>query len=91
MGRIEALVSGTVQMVSYRDFATRSAQELGIRGTVYNQSNGTVRIIAEGAAEALDRYIERLKEGPPHARVAEVSVTRLPATGEFPDFCIVYG
>lgn len=89
--RIEAVVSGRVQMVMYRDFATRTARSIGITGTVRNLPDGTVRVIAEGPSDRLQSYIRKLEKGSFFAEVRNVSIVRKPATGEFADFSIAYG
>jgi len=88
--RIECIVSGRVQMVMYRDFATRSAKRLGVRGSVRNEKDGTVRIIAEGEEQILHEYIARLHKGSIFAHVQDVRVTWGDPTGEFSVFTICY-
>ena len=88
--RLEAAVSGRVQMVMYRDFATRKARGLKLVGEVQNLQNGTVRVIAEGEREMLSLYIEKLKRGPLLAHVEQVSVSWLPATNTYATFSIRY-
>jgi len=88
--RLEAVVSGRVQMVMYRDFAQRKAKRLNLKGTVENLSNGTVRVIAEGPRDTLETYVTRLKGGPLLARVERVTPQWLPATGAFRGFDIIY-
>lgn len=89
--RLEAIVSGRVQMVMYRDFAQRKARGLKLVGTVQNLDDGTVQVIAEGPASALDAYVRKLEGGPLLARVARVEAVRKPATGAYDRFDIVYG
>lgn len=89
--RIEAVVSGRVQMVMYRDFASRKANRLGLTGTARNLSDGTVEVIAEGPRKSLDRYIRKLWKGPILADVTDVAVEWKPATGEFVEFTLVLG
>jgi acylphosphatase len=88
--RLEAVVSGRVQMTMYRDFATRSARGLGIVGEVRNLSDGTVRVIAEGSRSALEKYSESLKRGSLLSRVDRVTLAYKPATGEYQSFSINY-
>lgn len=90
MERIEAIVSGRVQMVMFRDFAERKARGLKIVGEVMNLTDGTVRVVAEGEREKLERYIKKLWHGPLLARVEDVSVSWLPATGAYKKFSITY-
>lgn len=83
-------VSGEVQGVGFR-FATRSlAKKHMVNGWVRNQPDGTVRIEAEGASDALDRFfmcVKRSRLGPGITRWEE---TRGPATGMPAGFDIRY-
>jgi acylphosphatase len=88
--RLEAVVSGRVQLVMYRDFATRKARGLKLVGEVQNLPDGTVRVVAEGEREKLNLYVEKLRQGSLLAHVEEVSVSWLPATHTFTAFSIHY-
>lgn len=72
--RIVALVSGRVQGVGYRAFVLRYARALGLSGSVRNLPSGQVEVIAEGEEPTLQQLLALLKQGPPAARVTEVSV-----------------
>ena len=85
-----AIVSGRVQLVMYRDFSCRNARGLGLVGTVQNLPDGTVRVIAEGEREKLDRYALKLWQGSLLSHVTNVAVSWSPATGEFTKFKIQY-
>jgi acylphosphatase len=89
--RLEALVRGRVQGVGFRVYALGVARGLGLRGWVANESAGTVRVVAEGAAADLDRLVAALRDGPPSAHVERVDERRSPATGEFTGFSIRSG
>ena len=88
--RLHAIVRGRVQMVMYRDFATRKARGLGLVGTVQNLPDGTVQVVAEGDKAALEAYIQKLERGPMLARVEKVEVSWLTPMGEFADFTILF-
>jgi len=88
--RLEAIVSGRVQMVMYRDFAQRKASGLKLTGEVQNLPDGTVRVVAEGLRPKLDAYLAKLWKGSLLAKVARVEPAWLPATGEFRRFSIRY-
>ncbi|MDB5245116.1 MAG: acylphosphatase [Parcubacteria group bacterium] len=88
--RIEALVSGRVQMVMYRDFTQRKASALRLTGYVKNLPDGTVEVVAEGTRGALEKLIRKLHKGSIFAHVEDVCVEGLPATGEFKKFVISY-
>lgn len=88
--RLISLVSGRVQLVMYRDFAARSAKKLGLTGTVQNQSDGRVRVVAEGEEAKLREFLERLYQGPLLAHVTHIDSAWLEPTGEYADFSILY-
>lgn len=88
--RLEAIVYGRVQLVMYRDFAQRKATGLKLSGEVQNLKNGTVRVVAEGPREKLERYLAKLHKGSLLARVDGIEHEWRPATGEFKRFVIVY-
>ncbi len=88
MEQLVAIVHGRVQGVWFRDFVRQSARELGIAGQVKNQEDGTVHVVAEGKPHILEVFLERLKEGPPLAKVSDVHVTWHIAKGEHDIFVI---
>ncbi len=90
MERLEASVSGRVQVVMYRDFTCRNARALGLVGTVKNEKDGTVTVVAEGDRSKLDELALRLWKGPLLAKVDMVKTSFSSATGEFEKFRIVY-
>ena len=65
---------GRVQAVGYREFCRRAAQSLGIAGWARNEPDGSVLVHAEGPMDALERFRERLREGPRFAHVDNVEV-----------------
>jgi acylphosphatase len=86
MERLHAVVRGNVQGVGFRYFVQRKAQELGLRGWVRNNDDGTVELIAEGPRPELERLKMAAEEGPRMARVQRVEVQWSPATGGLGDF-----
>ena len=89
--RLEAVVRGRVQGVGFRYFALREGERLGLTGWVANEYDGSVRCVAEGSPEALDAFLEALREGPPAAIVERVVDRRGPGTGEFSGFGVRSG
>lgn len=67
------IVSGRVQGVGFRAFVADAARAEGLTGWVRNMPDGRVEVQAEGAAEALGRLERRLRQGPPLARVDDVT------------------
>jgi len=90
MQEIEVVVTGKVQMVLFRDFAQRKAQSLNIVGTVENRDDRSVRVVAQGTKETLEKLIEHLYKGPFLARVANVTVVWREPTQQFSGFKISY-
>lgn len=66
-------VNGKVQGVFFRASTKAVADQLGIRGRVRNQPDGSVYIEAEGETLALEAFLEWCHEGPEKARVDTVS------------------
>lgn len=61
-------------MVMFRDFVQRKARALSLSGTVENLENRTVRVVAQGSEENLEKLIEYLHKGPFLARVMRVAL-----------------
>lgn len=74
------LLHGRVQGVGFRWWTRRTAERLGVVGTVRNLSDGSVRVMARAQREALDRFADKLRNGPPMAKVESVEevTCRLP-------------
>jgi acylphosphatase len=84
-------VRGSVQGVGFRWFVVRAATSLGLSGWTANDRDGSVRVVAEGPATALDALETQLREGPRAARVTAVEAVRTPPTGEFDTFGVRAG
>jgi len=88
--RLEATVSGRVQMVMYRDFTQRKASGLQLTGEVRNNPDGTVTVIAEGPREQLEKLYKKLQKGSLLAHVEEVHAKWHPAQATYSNFSITY-
>ncbi len=86
---LKVTVYGHVQGVYFRAFATQHAQDLGLTGYARNLPSGEVEVYAEGDQEQLEQLLERLKEGPPRARVDRVMTEWGAYTGRYSDFRVV--
>ena len=58
--------------MGFREAAVARARELGVLGWVRNEDDGTVRIHAEGAPDALTALCAFAEDGPPGAQVERV-------------------
>lgn len=90
MERLTATVRGRVQGVGFRRYVRGWARKLALTGWVRNEADGSVHLVAEGEADALDRLTRLLWGGPPTARVDAVDAERTEAAGAFPDFRVAY-
>lgn len=88
MKRIEAVVYGRVQGVSFRYYTQREAGRLRLTGWVRNRRDGTVETVAEGPEAALQAFVNFLHRGSPSARVDRVALSWGVATGEFNQFSV---
>ena len=86
MERVHVKVYGYVHGVLYRAKAVDEAKKLGLVGWIRNVSDGSVELVAEGEADALDSLVEWCRAGPAFAQVKRVETQRQKATGEFRDF-----
>ena len=86
--RARLTIVGTVQGVWYRGSMQEEARRLGIGGWVRNERDGSVVAEAEGERAAVDVLVAWARHGPPGARVTDVDVAWMPATGERTDFAI---
>jgi acylphosphatase len=88
--RLQAIVHGRVQGVSFRYYTRRRATELGLVGYVRNVWDGTVEVVAEGKRTGLEDLLAFLRVGPPAAMVAEVEVRWAAPTHAFDRFEVRY-
>ena len=71
-------VTGRVQGVFFRASTQTAARDLGLTGYARNLADGSVEVLACGATTALDALERWLHDGPPMARVDDVSAGEAP-------------
>lgn len=76
-------------MVMFRDFVTRKARKVGVKGFVQNLADGTVEVVAQGEKAALERLIEYLHKGPILSHVEKVNVEWRTPQQNFDSFTLV--
>lgn len=82
-------VRGQVQGVYYRATTKAVADQLGVKGFVLNQADGSVYIEAEGDDFALDSLLEFCEEGPDRAKVEDIQYTESAEIKGFKNFEVI--
>lgn len=86
--RVHAIITGRVQGVFYRAYVHRVASSLKLTGWVRNTNDGTVEVLAEGTRPLLEELLDKLRQGPPLAKVDGIKTEWRRATGEYTAFDI---
>jgi len=85
--RFHVIYTGHVQGVGFRATAAHVARHHAVTGYVRNLNDGRVELVAEGTADAVDRFLAAVGERMA-AHIDAVDRQALPATGEFRDFVV---
>jgi acylphosphatase len=80
--RLQARVQGRVQGVGYRIFVREAARRLHLAGSVRNEEDGSVLVVAEGARADLERLLAELHRGPVAAWVTRIETRWEAPAGE---------
>jgi len=78
MKHIVIKVTGKVQGVSFRAVTKMVADQMGVRGVIRNEPDGSLYIEAEGDEVLLEVFLEWCQEGPDRAKVENVTVSPAP-------------
>ena len=65
-------IHGKVQGVGFSWWTRTQAQRMGVTGSVRNRADGSVEVLACAPEEALERFLELLRQGAPGSRVTAV-------------------
>ncbi|MDO9098496.1 MAG: acylphosphatase [Candidatus Methanoperedens sp.] len=80
--RYNIVVKGKVQDVGFRDYAIALANMTKIRGYIFNDIDGSVRMVLEGAKEIINNFLNDIK----YKDIAGVEIASLQQreiTGDF--------
>lgn len=58
---VEIIFKGEVQGVGFRAKTARLGQELGVKGTVCNLPDGSVKVVAQGSEKAINSLVASLR------------------------------
>lgn len=81
---------GRVQLVMYRDFVKRNARARGLVGTVKNNKDGSVSVVAEGEESKLNELLSLVHRGSVLARVDRVEEKWANDLDGYKNFAILY-
>jgi acylphosphatase len=87
--RFHATIEGRVQGVGFRYFVVDQASTLNLTGWVRNTYRDEVEVTAEGERQALEKFLQAVRSGPPSAYVTDINFEWLAATGEFKYFQVL--
>ncbi len=74
----------------FRDFTTRKARKVGVKGFVRNLPDGTVEVVAQGNRGNLEKLIEYLHKGSILSNVENVTIEWRTPQKTFDSFELVY-
>jgi acylphosphatase len=80
--RRRVVVHGRVQGVFFRDSCERMARSAGVSGWVRNRNDGAVEAAFEGEADAVERMVAWMRQGPRRADVERTEVFDEDPVGE---------
>lgn len=75
---LQIIVSGRVQNVGFRYATHEKALQIGIKGFVKNQMDGSVYIECEADEDLLNQFVLWCHQGPNWAKVYDVKVSDQP-------------
>jgi acylphosphatase len=87
--RAVVLIYGKVQGVGYRFWTLKTANELGLHGTVKNLEDGRVEAIFEGDEDSIKHMLTKALKGPNLADVYNIDVEWDDVSSHFTDFTII--
>lgn len=72
---LHLIISGRVQGVGYRAWATRQALQRGLDGWVRNRTDGTVEALVGGSEDVVRDFLFACHKGPLAASVKHIEAT----------------
>jgi acylphosphatase len=79
-----------VQMVGYRAYVHKHARSLAVTGCVFNRTDGSVEVVAQGYKDRLLALLEFIRKGPFLAKVSDVTVEWREPEKQYEGFEIAY-
>jgi acylphosphatase len=86
---VEVRITGYVQGVSFRMYAAREADRLGVAGWVRNHRDGAVEARFQGDDESVEEMLSWCQSGSPAAHVENVEVREVEVDDSAGGFSVV--
>jgi len=86
MRTVRAVIVGRVQGVCFRAWTVQEATARGLTGWVRNRSDGSVEALFHGPTRAVNAMLDACWQGPPSARVDDVTADNVHETPGFAGF-----
>lgn len=91
MKKMRLIAKGKVQGVGFRQSTKKLADQLGVKGTVKNEDDGSVSIEAIGTEEQMEQFVEGIRRSPtPLGKVTSLETDTDSSLQETDRFEIVY-
>ena len=88
--RVHVFYAGRVHGVGFRITAEETAHQCQVVGWVKNLRDGRVEVIAEGAEDALTRFLDEIRTGPMKNFITHTDISWSETSDTFDDFEIRY-
>ena len=69
------VITGRVQGVGFRHWITKRAQSMCVSGWVRNRADGTIEVLVDGPADAVEELLRGCRLGPRGAEVRSIEET----------------
>ncbi|MCK4656843.1 MAG: acylphosphatase [candidate division Zixibacteria bacterium] len=86
----KVLISGQVQGVGFRYFATSTAQDFPVNGYVRNLDTGDVEVEVEGLKGDVSRFLAALRQGPRWSHVNRFQIEWKTFEGLYEQFFVKF-
>lgn len=83
------IVHGRVQGVGFRYYTMQQAKQLGVKGWVRNNMDGTVEIIAQADKKTLQAFQTAVKKGSPASQVSHVRTKQMQTSHNYTSFQVL--
>ncbi|RKR06162.1 acylphosphatase [Kushneria sinocarnis] len=83
---IEVRIEGRVQGVGFRQATAQQARHSGLTGYAENRTDGSVQVVLQGEAQAVNEVLQWLETGPPGATVARLETREMPVEQHWHEF-----